>query len=372
MKEITMPALPGKWALRWVITRHEMRNIIRHPYYVVSLLIPIFMSLVFTILFPAIRDSGTLIVVVYDAGDSALTAALGQLPAVELQEVASETAVLESLTGDATGGLVIPADFDTAVAAGQTPELNVTINTDARSANIANLKRLVTEHVWAMRYGAPPANISFEEMYPAEATFPLLSSEKYLVLTLILLGISMTTLGILPQLMVDEKERGALPALMASPAEPSDLLIGRGTAVFLYAILLATTLLLMNQGWQGNGVVTAVAILLTTLMLIGLAFFLGLWSQSKQQCNTYTAIITIVINMSSWFAVVPLAGLGVLPGFFIRLLPTYYFSNTLVYSLSGDATWDTVGLNLAILALCAVAAFALLYWQSQRRPLQIG
>jgi hypothetical protein len=38
---------PGKWALRWAITRDEMRNIARHPYHLLFLALPVLMSLVF-------------------------------------------------------------------------------------------------------------------------------------------------------------------------------------------------------------------------------------------------------------------------------------------------------------------------------------
>jgi ABC-type Na+ efflux pump permease subunit len=369
MSEIALPRQPGKWALRWAITRNEIRNIARHPYHLLSLAIPVLLSLAFTFVFSALDETNELIVVVYDAESSALVAALREMPEVTLQEVDSETAVLNALAEDATGGLVIPVGFDAAVTNQQTPELPVYINTDARSVNIATFQRLLSEQIWAMRYDSPPVHITWQEQNQPGETFYSLPGESFVFLTFILLGLTMPTLALLPQLMVEEREGGALPALLASPVALADLLIGRGAAIFFYTMLAAAALMAINQGWVGDVAVTAVALFLTTLMLIGIGLFAGLWSKSKQQCNNVAGFLGIGLNLPSWFALVPLAGLAILPALFIRLIPTYYFTNTLIYSLNGRATPQTVGLNLLILTGCTIAAFVMVRWRLGQRPL---
>jgi ABC-type Na+ efflux pump permease subunit len=102
---------------------------------------------------------------------------------------------------------------------------------------------------------------------------------------------------------------------------------------------------------------------LTTLMLIGIGMLAGFSSKSKQQCNNYAGFLGIGLNLPGWFALIPLAGLAFLPALLIRLIPTFYFTNTLVYALDGRATLQTVGPNLLILAGCAVAVFLAVRWR---------
>lgn len=372
MRDIAITRQPGRWRLRWVLTRQEMLNIAHHPYHLVSLAIPIFLSLVFGLFTNALRDADALIVVVYDAADSRLGAALQAWPDVIVDVVDSETAVLKALDGDATGGIIIPAGFDTAVAGGQTPVLVTYLNTNARSANIADFKRLLSEEVWAMGGASPPAAVTWEELHGDEANFPIFSGDNYVVAVFLLLGITLTSTGLLAQIITEKRENGALSALLTSPLDHGDLLFGQATAVFIYTVLLAGILILLNRGVIGNVEVTIVATLLTTLVLIGLGVVLGLWSQSKSQCSTYGAVITLILVLPSWFGLIPLADLSALVAFVLRLLPTTYFVNTLLYSLNGQATWSTVGLNLAVIAGFAVVIFGLAGWQLRRRPLVLS
>lgn len=371
MQESLPAKSPGRWRLRWTIIQYELHNIARHPYHLVSFAIPIFMSLVFGLFTAAIRDADTLTVVVYDAGDSAWVEHLAAWPEVAVERVTSETAVYEALDDEATGGLILPVDFDTAVAAGQTPTIVATINADARASNIATFERLLSEEVWALAPTPAPARIDWQERNTADA-FPLLDNESYIVVIFLLLGITMFPIGVLPQIILEKRENGTLPPLLASPLSLVDLLLGLATAVCLLTLLLAAILMVINRGWVGNVGITLLAATLTTSFLIGVGLFFGLWAHSKNQCNAYAGTLAIILNMPGWFGLVPAENLAPVVNFVLRLLPTTYFVNTLTYSLSGTATWANVGLNLLLIAGFTAAMLGLVWWWLRRRPLRLA
>ncbi|HRQ40240.1 MAG TPA: ABC transporter permease [Chloroflexota bacterium] len=367
MSETITARHPGRWQLRWAVTRQEIANIARHPYYVVSFAIPIFMSLAFALFVSALGETDELIVAVYDAGNSDWAATVAQWEVVTVQMVASETAVFAALEDKATAGILIPAGFDTAVAAGQSPELLVYVNKEARNDHIATFTRQLSDALWTMGERPPPAVINWQEANVRAAALTF-SVEEYIVVIFIILGICMTTMGILAQTIVEKRETGSLPALLASPLSFGDLLWGQSTAVFLYTMLLSAVLLALNGGWVGNVLVTAVSIILTTFSLLGLGLFFGLWSQSKNQCNAYTGVLGIVLVIPSWFALVPPDNLSLPLTAVLRLLPTTYLVELLNQSLNGTATWATVWVNLLVLCLFTAVFFGLVRWRLQRQP----
>jgi ABC-2 type transport system permease protein len=368
MNETMTARQPGRWRLRWAVARQEIANIARHPYYMVSFAIPVFMSLAFLLFVSSVREADDLIVVVYDAGRSDWAATLARWSEAQIEMVDSETALLHALSDEATGGIIIPVGFDTAVARGESPELAVYINQNAYAAHIADFKRLLNEEVWAINEAPPPAHITWYETGGSGRDLPLPSVENYIVVIFVVLGICMTTMGILAQAIVEKRETGALPALLASPLTFGDVLWGQSTAVFLYTVLLTGILLVINGGVTGNVGLTAVSCILTTFVLLGLGLLFGLSSPSKNQCNAYTGVVGIVLIIPSWFALIPVEDIALPVTAVLHLLPTTYLIDILGQTLSGTATWATVWLDLLALCLFAAVFLGAVRWRLQRQP----
>ncbi|MCP4360872.1 MAG: ABC transporter permease [Chloroflexi bacterium] len=359
---------PSHWRLRWAIVRKEIINIAQHNYYLISLAIPLLMSLVFTLLFAAINQSNEVTLIVYDAGNSTFVAALQAEPNLNLLSVTSETEMLAQLN-EATGGLSIPANFDTAVTSGQIPELTVLLNTETRNSVQARLQQIISDQVWQTQYGRSPTQIIWQDFTAGSDAYAAFTSANYLLLTLVTLAISMAGLVILPQLMVEEKEKATLPALLASPATYGDLIFGKATAVFLYILVVTVVIGFLNQGFSENWLLTITATLLLIGFAIGAGSLFGMWVDTKNHCNEYSVILMLGLNLPIWFTVVNVEALSPILQIILRLIPSYYFANTLMHSLNGIANPAQIGQNLLILTLCTAVVFALLIWQIRQRPL---
>jgi ABC-type multidrug transport system permease subunit len=339
-----------------------MLVIFHHPYHLISLLVPLFVSLIFLVLFPSVNGGETIEVFIYDQGRSQLPTALEALPELSVVVTSSETAVFAALNEEATVGLVIPAGFDTAVANNQSPELTVYLNSEARSSSVAEAQRLLVETIGALRDPQPAAAIIWTERQPGAAYLTPFSLEDFLFTNMALLSMAVVGISLLPQLLHKEQEQGAFQALIATPVTLIDSVVGKLIAATLLTWLVVGIISVVHDGWRGNTAVTAVALLLGSLFVLGTGALMGLSLNIKSRGKAVGSVLVLLLSMPSWFATAPLSTLPDAAVIFLRLIPTHYFVMTLNHSLA-DQSWQAAGSSLIILALCTVAVYLLVGWR---------
>ncbi len=371
MSDISLENQPGKWRLRRAIAKNEMWNIVRHPFYLVSMFIPVGMALVFSLVMNAQQEDKVFTILVYDQGESALVTGLVDIEEAEWQIVGSETAVIEAVeAGDATGGIIIPPEFDTAVANGNPPEIIAYVNHEARTTNIVKFKQGLINQIWQLAYEAPPATVQWQDINLGIPSFPDFSVEMYITIMFVMLGATLIVMGLLSQMIVEARENGIVSMLLASPVEANDWLFGLSAVVIICTMISSVILLFLHDGSIGNWGLTLLTILILTIVLNGLGLLLGLVFNTSAECKTYTAVISLLLIIPSWFLLIPLQKIPVFARLFLQLTPTYYFSRILIESLNGTATIMSVAPHLLALLLFGVLFYGILHWQLQKRPLQ--
>ncbi len=366
MGDISLSNQPGKWRLRWVISKNELLNVLRHPNYLILLAIPIFMNLVFGIMFEALQGTDAFIVVVYDQGKSSWIAELNELPDIEWQFVNSETAVLQAVEEEATGGLIIPANFDTAVGTENPPELLVYVNQDASRAHIIQFRQGIVDQLWKTTYASPPATINWQKANLDEGRFTQFSVDVYITVMFIIMGVTIMVINIVSQLLIEERSNGVFSMLMASPMELTDMLFGQSFATLLFAILGSFVLLLINMKSINNWLMSMALILILAVVLNGLGLILGLTAGSKGQCHTFTSIAGILLIIPVWFMVVTVEELPTIVSWLLQLTPTYHFGIIFIRLINETATLSTVGVNLVALLLFGVLFYGIVHWLTKR------
>lgn len=366
--EISTTHLPARWQLILSIARKDIITILNHPYHLISLFLPLFISLVFLVLMPAMSDSDTIRVLIYDEGSSKLPDQLALLEDMEIERVGTATAVLEQLTGDTVAGIVLPSGFDTAVSNGRSPELTIYLNSEARSSSIATFQRFFVEETAALRDPAPAAQLSWEPHQPGDSKMVPFSLEHFLFVTMALLTTGVITCSSLPHLLQEEKENGTLQALLSSPATQADILMGKGVSAFTLTMIVILLVSLLNQGFVGSWSITLTAIMLTTLFMIGVGLLLGLLMQ-KNQVKAAASIAVLIVAMPSWFSATPLDSLAPVTRLVLQAIPTQYLVETLNHSLNGRS-WAASGSSLLILLAWTVGIYLVLVWHVRRTGLQ--
>jgi ABC-2 type transport system permease protein len=365
--ELSTVHLPARWQLVLSIARKDIVTILNHPYHLVSLLMPLFVSLVFLVLLPTLSGNDTIRVVLYDAGSSQLPGQLALLENVAVERVESETAVLEQLTGDVVAGVVLPPGFDTVVANGGSPELTIYLNSAARSAHIAQFQRFFVEETAALRHPIPPAQINWAERQPGGSQVAPLSIKSFLFITIALLTTGLTTCTNLPLLLHEEQENGTLQALLSTAATRVDMLLGKMIATFSLTMVIILAVALLNDGFVGSWGITAVAIMLTTVFMLGVGLLLGLTMHSNL-AKAAAGIAVIIAALPSWFATTSLENLTPLTRLILRLIPTQHLVEALNQSLNGRS-WAAASSSLTILVSYMVGIYLILAWHLRRSAL---
>ncbi|MGQ9555214.1 MAG: ABC transporter permease [Anaerolineae bacterium] len=351
------------WRAIWAIARKDIVDAVKNMYILFGLVLPIGLSFLMRLAFPVGGEERILTVAVYDPGGSRFVAGLQVLPEVQLLTVASAEELPEVVKVKATGGLAVPVGFDEAVQAGHQPELTVYVNSRRGGGELAAFGSLVQQQVWALVEQEMPARIVRIPVASGPGIGDDFRLDRYLLVLLVVMALAMTGTFVVPMLLVEEKERHTLEALLVSPAGPPEVAVGKAIVGLVYSTLVAAVLVALNRGWEGDWPVTELALLLGALFLVLVGLLMGGFFHSVTQVNTWSSIVMLITMLPSWLTVVQIpVPLEVL----FRLIPTHYLAQAMGLALAGDASPARVWGNLAVLLASTVIAFAAVVWRLRR------
>lgn len=346
------------------IARKDISDAVRNMYILFAVLLPIGLSLLFGWIIPSGGGSPTLNIVVYDPGQSHLVTQLRTQATVNVISAASPEEAQQRVRNDAIGALILPANFDAEIAANRQPELNVYFSSNAGGGGLTAFRQLIETQVWDLVGQQSPAKIVLHDVNQPTGGPPSSGSLNASLLVMILImSLAMAGAFVVPTLLVEEKERRTLLALQVSPAGPADIAAGKALAGMCYAMIAALIILTLNEGWQGQWLLTLLAAVLGALFIIFIGLLMGSWFNTTNQVNTWSSIILLLLLIPSWAGMLQLP--AALEAIF-RFIPTYYLGEVITLAVSSQATWDNVALSLLVMSLSTVVAFALVVWRIQR------
>jgi len=79
---------------------------------------------------------------------------------------------------------------------------------------------------------------------------------SYLVTLFLSMGLIITGVYVVPAILVEEKEKHTLEAVLVTPASFPDLVAGKALVGIVYSLLSAGIVLLLNHGFSGNPAAT--------------------------------------------------------------------------------------------------------------------
>src|SRR6185295_14438354 len=250
------------------ITRKDLVDAIRHRYLLTALVTPLLVALLFRVMLPSMSGGKLLTVVVHDAGGSGLVAELRNTPQIGVVEASSADATAREVeTRKAIGGLVVPANFDSDIAAGKQPELTVYVNNRKTPFEQAALRQTLGRMVRAFAKQPEPARLTWVDI-DKEANSQLsgrTSLDQILLPLLLILTFAMTGAFVVPLLIVEEKEKRTLDFLLSSPASLNEIIAGKALTGVVYTLLIAGILLGINRQFIRNWPLTMLTALLGLL-----------------------------------------------------------------------------------------------------------
>ena len=351
------------WRVIAAIAQKDLIDAIRNRYLLVALLTPLSIALLLRLMLPGIDRLNNVTIVVHDPDRSTMVSQLRVAPQVKLVDVDSAaTARAEVEKIEASGALVIPANFDADVAAGKQPKLTVYVNNKKDTIERAGFRRLVERLVNSLVPRPPPAELNWinidEETDSDERGFNL---NHMLLPLLLLLTFGMTGAFVVPLLLVEEKEKRTLDFLLTSPAKFMEVIAGKGLTGVVYSALITAVLLALNRQMIGNWPLTMLTILFGLLLVVAVGLLMGSLFQTTMQVNTWASLALLVLMAPSF----TIPGAPPMLETAMRFIPTYYFVEALKLALAGTASLR-MWVYLAVVLACIFVACLAMTWALRR------
>jgi ABC-2 type transport system permease protein len=349
----------------------DILDAIKNRYLLMSLILPIGLSLLFQLIFGGIANTGKFRVAVYDPGGSRLTAQMRSLETINLVEVDSLDELSKEVTGDSVGGIIIPGNFDAELDSGNQPELTIYLNIRKGGGELAVFRDILYQQIWTMREGDAPVRMVWTQSAVPEDTIPESGIRKegfrmdfYLLVMFLVMSLTMTGSFVVPLLLVEEKEKHTMEFLLVAPVTPAEIAAGKAVTGLAYSLLSATVLILLNKGLSGNWPVTILAVVLGALFLVMAGLLMGTVLHTMMQINTWSTIVMMILLAPSWLSVLqPPALIDKI----IRLIPTFYLVELLSQSLIGAVTLADAAWRLGLIAASTLVMFGIVIWVMRRQ-----
>ena len=347
------------------ITRKDLVDAIRHRYLLTALVTRLFVAVLFRVMLPSANSRDLLTVVVHDPARSGLVAELQNSPRMDVVEVASADATPKEVeTRKAIGGVVVPPNFASEIAASRQPELTVYINNEKNTFEQAAFRRLLDQLVRSFAKQPDPARFVWVDIDKDKKDEPTggTSLDQILLPLLLILTFGMIGAFVVPLLIVEEKEKRTLDFLLSSPASLREIIAGKALTGVAYTLLIAGLLLGINRQFVRNWSMTFLTVVVGLLFVVGVGMVIGSLLKNTMQVNTWASLVLMVLLAPSF----PSIGITKWFDTAMRFIPTYYLSEALKLSMAGTIS-PQLWIHLAVLTGCTLVVFFAATWALHRR-----
>lgn len=146
------------------------------------------------------------------------------------------------------------------------------------------------------------------------------------------MGIVGNGVMLVPTLIVEERERKTLDALLLSPLSYSDFAIGKAIVGVVYSVVSSALILLVQGGLSGDIFLMAMLIILGSLSLSFFGVLVGTLVENLHVLNSYGSIFVFLLTLPALIGM-----LGSNPIIqYLQFLPTFPLVDGIVKIVSGQ------------------------------------
>jgi ABC-2 type transport system permease protein len=181
-----------------------------------------------------------------------------------------------------------------------------------------------------------------------------------LMTVLVMLGI-----GLVPYLIVEERQNRTWDVLMVSPAGVGQVIVGKALAGGVYCFVASGVVLALNHVLIVHWSVAVLAVLGGTLFSVALGLLLGSLFEQSQNMSTSAGLLAALLILPP-YAVQIVPTLPEAVRLVFTWMPSTALTNLFRVSLSRAIPAESVWTNSGILAVSAAVLYALVAWRMSR------
>ncbi|WP_277988690.1 ABC transporter permease [Ktedonosporobacter rubrisoli] len=260
--------------------------------------------------------------------------------------------------------MIVPTDFKQAIKAGDTPQIQLYLNGSTITAQQSSLlQEAITNYARLTAHPQPPLKLVMATINADTKSDPTqFLSELYKGMSLLLSFLVGLTL--MPNLLIEEKEKKTLRMLMVTPATFSDVVLGKLLTTLLYQLVLSFIILFITGGPSGNIALVLLYILLGATLALSGGLLIGTLFQTSSSAGAFSGLATTCFFLPTIFGgpLGELIGRGNIFQEILHMLPTYYLTDGLYGALQAQSSLSTQLLDIGITLGSTLVLLLLAAW----------
>jgi len=306
-------------------------------------------------------------VLVYDEGESVLVPLLENSTVVEVRTYASPEKMKAVLRDRDTPmlGLIIPQDFDLRLETEAEVSLDGYVLSWLNSEQVQELKGTIEAEI-AYLVGKPtPVQVGGNIVH-LEPDSSGIGTTAAIALVFV---VTMIGLTLIPHLMLEEKQAHTFEALLVSPANAADMVVGKAVVGLFYALLGASIALAVYSFLVVHWWLALLVAICGALFTVSLGILLGTIVDSRGQLTLWAWLLIIPLFLPVFLSLME----GLVPDNLIaifRFIPTTAMLNLLMTSFAAEIPLGSTLLKLGWILLWVVLVLALDAWLVKRKSQQ--
>lgn len=317
----------------------------RKSFFIWALIMPFALTFLFQVAFGSLFEPKPRLGLV-DLGQSELTVRVQELEGFSVSLVDGTDRLIEQVEQhDFDAGLVLQANFDQAVRAGEKPALPFYMSGESHASNRIIIAVTAIELIRQLE--GSPAPVEVETIYFGEPGLPL---SIRLIPVIVFYALVMSGMWVPSASLVEEKERGTLSAMLVSPARLNEVLLAKWLMGFMFAIFLAVVTLLLNSAFGENFFDVLVVVIVAAGLTSMIGLVIGTYSRTATMLFTLIKSLGFFLFIPVVFYIFP-----EWPQWIARIFPLYWIISPIWEVSIMGRTLDTVWFELFIALVITLA-----------------
>lgn len=344
----------------YAIIKKDVLDALRNSRLLITIMVPVILGIGFNLLFA--DQSSEWKLTYYSPDESVLAEALDVVTEFTVAE--SEDAARAALDdGSAEVVVILPAGYDAAVQAGESPLVQIIKEEEGGSA-INILQNVILQTTQRLAGQQPP--VTFEIAYLQEPgtggglSLSGLDIRSFFMIQWVIMAVAMNGMFVVPSLLIEEKEQSTLDAILVSPVRFVEVAIGKMVVGLIYGLVSVTVIVIAtNNGAIVNLPLLIAAVVITSVVLTLIGLIMGGVFNTSSALNSFGGILLLPFLL-------PVILIGVnndLLQQIVQFIPTFFTAKALALSLGGQGTMDSLllpGLIVVVQGVIALGAVSLL------------
>lgn len=326
----------------FILAWKDILDSIRTPRLLIIIITPLIIALCIKLFF---GDKLTLRIGVFSEDDTQLISALEQVDLVEVRVYESSESLSKAVrNNEIIVGVNLPANFDILLANNEFPLVNFIVGDNSQESQVGIT--LVQQVIQSLSSTPLPivssTKILKPDTLPGISIRRDLSLDQYAIILWVVMGIVGNGVMLVPTLIVEERERKTLDALLLSPLSYYDFAVGKAIVGVVYSVVSSALILLVQGGLPGDIFLMSVLIVLGSLSLSFLGLLIGTLVENLHVLNSYGSIFVFLLTLPALIGM-----LGSNPIIqYLQFLPTYHLLDGIVKVVSGknEIAMPSIGL----------------------------